>query len=73
MPKSTVSRICADIEEDVTELRERPLESIPFVYLLPDAPYLKVRENRRVVSKAVVIATALRGDESLEARRGRHR
>ena len=60
--KSTVSRICADIDEDVTELRERRLDGIPFVYLWLDATYLKVRENRRVISKAVVIATAVRGD-----------
>jgi putative transposase len=60
--KSTVSRICADIDEDVTELRERRLDGIPFVSLWLDATYLKVRENRRVVSKAVVIATAVRGD-----------
>ena len=60
--KSTVSRICADIDEDVTELRERRLDGIPFVYLWLDATYLKVRENRRVVPKAVVIATAVRGD-----------
>jgi putative transposase len=60
--KSTVSRICADIDEDVRELRERRLDGIPFVYLWLDATYLKVRENRRVVSKAVVIATAVRGD-----------
>ena len=60
--KSTVSRICADIDEDVTELRERRLDGISFVYLWLDATYLKVRENRRVVSKAVVIATAVRGD-----------
>ena len=60
--KSTVSRICADIDEDVTELRERRLDGIPFVYLWLDATSLKVRENRRAVSKAVVIATAVRGD-----------
>jgi transposase-like protein len=60
--KSTVSRICQDIDEDVTELRTRRLDGIPFVYLWLDATYLKVRENRRVVSKAVVIATAVRGD-----------
>ena len=49
--KSTVSRICADIDEDVTELRERRLDGIPFVSLWLDATYLKVRENRRDVSK----------------------
>ena len=31
--RSTVSRICQDIDEDVTELRTRRLDGIPFVYL----------------------------------------
>ncbi len=60
--KSTVSRICRDINEDVTELRTRRRDGIPFVYLMLETTYLKARENRRIVSKAVVIATAVRGD-----------
>ncbi len=59
--KSTVSRICQDIDEDVTELRARRLDGIPFASLPLDAAELKVGENRRVVSKAVVIATAVCG------------
>lgn len=59
--KFTVSRVDADIDEDVTQPRERRLDGIPFVCLWLDASYLKVRENRRVVSKAVVIAIAVRG------------
>jgi putative transposase len=59
--KSTVSRICANIDEDVTELRERRLDGIPFVSLWLDATHLKVRENGRVVSKAVVIDRRVRG------------
>ena len=38
--KSTVSRICADIDEDVTELRERRLDGIPLVSMWLDATYL---------------------------------
>jgi putative transposase len=57
-----VSRMCADIDEDVTELPTCCLDGIRFVYLWLDATYLKVWESRRVVSKAVVIATAVRGD-----------
>ena len=64
--KSTVSRICAAIDEDVTELRERRLDGIPFVSMWLDATYLKVRENRWIVSKAVVIATVMRGDRHRE-------
>lgn len=60
--KSSVSRICKAIDADVTVLRERRLDHIPFVYLWLDATYVHVREHHHVVSKAVVIATGLRAD-----------
>jgi putative transposase len=60
--KSTVSRICKQIDVDVAVLRERRLDHQPFVYVWLDATYLHVRENHQVVSKAVVIATGLRAD-----------
>ena len=60
--KSTVSRICTQIDADVHVLRTRRLDHQPFVYVWLDATYVHVRENRRVVSKAIVIATGLRQD-----------
>jgi putative transposase len=60
--KSTVSRICSQIDADVHVLRTRRLDHQPFVYVWLDATYVHVRENRRVVSKAIVIATGLRAD-----------
>ena len=60
--KSTVSRICKQIDADVHVLRTRRLDHQPFVYVWLDATYVHVRENRHVVSKAVVIATGLRAD-----------
>jgi len=60
--KSTVSRICTQIDADVHVLRTRRLDHQPFVYVWLDATYIDVRENRHVVSKAVVIATGLRAD-----------
>ena len=60
--KSTVSRICKQIDADVHVLRTRRLDHQPFVYVWLDATYIYVRENRHVVSKAVVIATGLRAD-----------
>src|SRR4051812_201797 len=60
--KSTVSRICAQIDADVTALRTRRLDHQPFVYVWLDATYVHVREHRHVVSKAIVIATGLRAD-----------
>jgi transposase-like protein len=60
--KSSVSRICKAIDDDVAVLRGRRLDHIGFVYLWLDATYVHVRENHQVVSKAVVIATGLRAD-----------
>jgi putative transposase len=60
--KSTVSRICAEIDVDVAVLRNRRLDHQPFIYVWLDATYVHVRENHQVVSKAVVIATGLRAD-----------
>ena len=60
--RSTVSRICKDLDADVAVLRTRTLGHQPFVYVWLDATYVHVREHRHVVSKAVVIATGLRHD-----------
>jgi transposase-like protein len=60
--KSSVSRICKNIDADVSILRNRDLSHQPFVYLWLDATYVHVREAGQVTSKAVVIATGLRAD-----------
>jgi transposase-like protein len=57
--KSRVSRICKELDEVVERFRSRPLEGqYPFIWL--DALYLKVRDNHRIVSQALVIATGVR-------------
>ena len=57
--KSRVSRICKELDDVVEPFRSRPLEGqYPFVWL--DALYLKVRQNHRIVSQALVIATGVR-------------
>ncbi len=56
--KSQVSRLCATLDEQVERFRTRPLHGrYPLVRM--DATYLKVRENGRVVSMAVVIAVGV--------------
>jgi putative transposase len=60
--KSEVSRICADLDEEVAAFRDRPLSDITFPYVFLDATYCKARVNRRVVSQAVVIATGVAAD-----------
>src|SRR5690348_6201638 len=60
--KSEVSRICADLDEEVGAFRDRSLASSVFPYVFLDATYCKARVNRRVVSQAIVVATGVRAD-----------
>ncbi len=60
--KSTVSRICKNIDTDVRLLRTRRLDHQAFAYVWLDATYVHVRDGGQVVSKAVVISTGLRAD-----------
>ncbi len=59
--KSQVSRLCAEIDERVHAFLERPIEG-DWPYLWIDATYVKVREAGRIVSVAVIIATAVNTD-----------
>jgi transposase-like protein len=56
--KSTVSKLCKEIDERVGAFLERPLEG-EWPYLWLDATYLKVREGGRIVSVAAIIAVAV--------------
>jgi len=53
--KSTMSRICKELDEVVEQFSNRPLEG-EYPYRWLDALYLKVRQNHRIVSLAMVIA-----------------
>ena len=55
--KSTVSKLCKDIDDRVDAFLERPLEG-EWPYLWLDATYLKQREGGRIVSVAAIIAVA---------------
>ena len=56
--KSTVSKLCKEIDERVNGFLDRPLEG-EWPYLWLDATYLKVREGGRIVSVAAIIAVAV--------------
>ena len=58
LSKSEVSRLCATLDAEVARFRTRPLTG-RYPYLWLDATYLKVRQNGRVVSMAVVIAISV--------------
>jgi len=57
--KSEVSRICAGLDKELTEFRERRLDHVAFPYVFADATYVKGRVRGRVVSRAVVVATGV--------------
>ena len=59
--KSTVSKLCKDIDDRVGEFLNRPLSG-DWPYLWLDATYLKVRQGGRIVSIAAIIAVAVNMD-----------
>src|SRR5437764_12373973 len=63
--KSQVSRLCQALDTEVERFRTRKLEGwYPFCWL--DATFLKVRQDHRVVSMAVVIAVGVNQDGQRE-------
>jgi transposase-like protein len=57
--KSEVSRICADLDTEVSAFRDRTLAETSYPYVFLDATYCKARINHRVVSQAVVVAVGV--------------
>ena len=64
--KSTVSRICAGIDEEIAAFRTRPLGHVAMPYVYLDAIYIKARVTHRIVSRAVVVPTAVTADGNRE-------
>jgi putative transposase len=56
--KSHVSRLCAELDEEVERFRTRPL-TLAYPYLWLDATFVKVRDDGRVVAQAVVVAVGV--------------
>jgi putative transposase len=59
--KSQVSRLCQEIDERVGAFLDRPIEG-EWPYLWIDATYVKVRQDGRVVSVAVIVAVGVNSD-----------
>jgi transposase-like protein len=59
--KSQVSRLCEEIDEKVQVFLTRPIEG-DWPYLWIDATYVKVRQNGRIVSVAVIVAVGANSD-----------
>jgi transposase-like protein len=63
--KSSVSRVCQQLDEAGRVFLDRPLSDTWYPYLWLDATYVHARIGHRVVSQAVVVATGV----SIEGRR----
>jgi len=63
LSRSQVSRMAADLDEQVAAFRTRPLgDAGPFTFVAADALTMKVREHGRVVNAVVLVATGVNGD-----------
>lgn len=63
--KSQVSRLCGDLDAEVTRFRTRSLSAAyPYVWL--DATFVKARDDGRVSNQAVVIAVGVSADGQRE-------
>ena len=59
--KSQVSRLCEELDGKVKAFLERPIEG-DWPYLWIDATYIRVRQNGRIVSVAVIVAVGANAD-----------
>jgi putative transposase len=62
LSKSQVSRMAGELDEMVTQFRNRPLDAGPYTYVWMDALTQKVREGGRIINVAVVIAVGVNRD-----------
>jgi len=56
---STVSCVASELDEKLTEFRQRRLDAYTWPYLMVDATYVKVRKRGRVVDQAVLVVAGV--------------
>ena len=59
---STISCVASELDEKLTEFRNRRLDAHTWPYLMVDATYVKVRKNGRVVDQAVLVVAGVNDD-----------
>ena len=57
-PRQSVSEACTELDAGVDKFRNRRLAG-DYLFAMVDATYVKVRENHRIVSKALMVAIGL--------------
>ena len=66
LSKSQVSELAKDLDEMVTDFRNRPLDGGPYTYVWADALTIKVREGGRIVNIAALLAVGVNGEGQRE-------
>ena len=56
LSRSQVSELAKELDEMVTDFRNRPLDAGPYTYVWADALTMKVREGGRIVNIACLVA-----------------
>lgn len=64
--KSLVSEACKKLDPEVEAFRRQPLDQKEFPFLMVDATYFKVREEHRIVSKALMLAVGITAEGKRE-------
>ena len=64
--KSTVSELCKRLDADVNAFRSQSLAGFDAPFVMLDATYFKAREDHRIVSKAFMVAKAIKSDGTRE-------
>jgi transposase-like protein len=59
LSKSQVSELAKELDEMVTDFRNRPLDAGPYTYVWADALTMKVREGGRIVNVACLLAVGI--------------
>lgn len=60
--KSTVSELCKMLDKEIKDFKTAPLGGTEAPFLMIDATYFKARENHKIVSKAFLVALAIKSD-----------
>lgn len=56
---ATVSKVASELDEQLTEFRQRRLDEHTWPYLMVDATYVKVRDRGKVRSRAVLVVAGI--------------
>lgn len=61
LSNSQVSELARDLDEIVTDFRNRPLDAGPYTYVWADVLTMEVREGGHIVNVACLVATGVNG------------